>query len=111
MRTLLRRKVEKLKTGWYIWLFPIMAIVISGWLMYDYYKQQGPRVWISFDDASGVQTEKTTVRFRGIAIGVVKDVYISEDQKDVIAEVLLRKDAEDFAVEGTRFSLVTPKVN
>lgn len=110
MRKTVRRSVEKVKTGWYIWLFPLFAVGITGWLLYDYYSQQGPRVRISFDDAGGIQPEKTTLRFRGIAIGVVKDVFISEDQKDVVAEVLLRKDAEKFAVEGSKFSLVQPKV-
>jgi paraquat-inducible protein B len=111
MKKLIRRKVEKLKTGWYIWLFPLFALAITGWLMYDYYTEQGPRVKILFDDAAGVQAERTTVRFRGVTIGVVKDVYISEDQKDVVAEVLLRKDAEQFAVAGSKYSLITPQVN
>lgn len=110
MKTLVKSKMAALKTGWYIWLFPIIAIVISAWFLYDYYRHQGPRLYISFDDAGSIQPEKTTVRFRGVAIGTVKDIYISDDQKDVIAEVILRKDAEQFAVAGSKFSLVTPKV-
>lgn len=110
MKKLIERKVNALKTGWYIWLFPVIAVAISGWLLYDYYKQQGPRITITFDDASSIQTEKTTVRFRGVPIGTVKDISISEDQKDVVAEIILRKDAEDFAVDGSKFSLITPKV-
>jgi paraquat-inducible protein B len=110
MRKHILHSVEKVKTGWYIWLFPLFAIGITGWLLYDYYNDQGPRVRITFEDAAGIQPEKTTLRFRGIAIGVVKDVFISEDQKDVVAEVLLRRDAKSFAVEGSKFSLVQPKV-
>ncbi len=89
----------------------MFAILISGWLIFDYYNQRGPRIKILFDDAAGIQAEKTKVRFRGVPIGTVADVYISEDQKDVIAEVILRRDARHFAVEGSKFSLVTPKVN
>lgn len=110
MKQTLQAPLNALKTGWYIWLFPLFAVAISAWLLFDYYKQQGPRILISFDDAGTIQAEKTTVRFRGVPIGTVKDLYISQDQKDVIAEVILRKDAEDFAVEGSKFSLVTPKV-
>jgi len=110
MKKRLRSSIHHLKTGWYIWLFPLFAIGITGWLMWDYLKQQGPRVKIYFDDAASIQVEKTRVRFRGVPIGTVKDIYISDDQKDVIAEVLLRKDAIGFAVEGSKFSLVTPKV-
>lgn len=111
MKNLVRSKIEKVKAEWYIWLFPLIALGISGWFLYDYYKQQGPRIHIYFEDAGGIQAEKTTVRFRGVAVGTVKDVYISDNQKDVIADVLLRKDAGSFAVEGSKFSLVTPKVN
>lgn len=99
-----------LMTGWYIWLFPLFALGITGWLLADYFRQQGPRITISFDDAGGIKAEKTRVRFRGVSIGVVQDVRISEDQKDVLVDILLRKDAERFAVEGSRFSLVVPKV-
>jgi paraquat-inducible protein B len=110
MKNLIDSKVHALKTGWYIWLFPVIALLISGWMLFDFYKQQGPRIYITFDDAGSIQSEKTKVRFRGVAIGTVKDVYISEDQKDVVAEILLRKDAQHFAVAGSKFSLVTPKV-
>ncbi len=100
----------KLKDSWYLWLFPVFALLLSGWLVYDYYNQTGPRIKILFDDAAGIQANKTKVRFRGVPIGTVSDVYISEDQKDVVAEVLLRRDARHFAVDGSKFSLVTPKV-
>jgi paraquat-inducible protein B len=110
MKTRIRKNVQKLKTGWYLWIFPLIALVISAWVFYDYYRDRGPRLQILFDDASGIQAEKTKVRFRGVTIGAVKDVHLSKDQNDVVAEVLLRKDAADFAIEGSKFSLVTPKV-
>lgn len=106
----MKNRMSALKTGWYLWLFPLFALGITGWLLFDYYREQGPRIYISFDDASGIRTEKTTLRYRGVPIGKVKDMFISDDQKDVVVEVLLRKDAEQFAVEGSKFSLVTPKV-
>lgn len=105
------KRINALRTGWYIWLFPIFAVLISVWMIWDYYREQGPVIKILFDDAAGLQSGKTNVRFRGVPIGKVRDVYISEDQKDVVAEVLLRKDASHFAVEGSKYSLVTPQVN
>jgi len=111
MKKIMRNKVEAFKTGWYLWLFPAVAIAISGWYLYDYLAQTGPRIRIHFEDAESIQPEKTTIRFRGVSIGTVQDVHISEDQKEVIAEVILRQDAKDFAVAGSRFFLVKPKVN
>ncbi|CAN5503871.1 hypothetical protein BH10BDE1_BH10BDE1_12700 [soil metagenome] len=110
MKQMINSKISALKAGWYIWLFPVIAVALSGWMLYDYYKQQGARIYISFDDAGSLQAEKTTVRFRGVPIGTVQDITISSDRKDIVAEILLRKDASGFAVEGSKFSLVTPKV-
>lgn len=107
----MKTQVQSLKSHWYVWLFPIAAILISGWLFADYYKKRGPRITIAFSDGSSLDAEKTRVRFRGVTIGLVKKVTISEDGKDVLAHVNLQKDAEHFAVEGTKFWLVMPKVN
>ncbi|MGZ3721497.1 MAG: MlaD family protein [Bdellovibrionales bacterium] len=111
MKKILSKQVHAFKTGWYLWLFPAVALAVSGWFLYDYYAQVGPRIRIHFEDAGSIQPEKTTVRFRGVVIGTVQDVHISDDQKEVIADVLLRQDAKDFAVEGSKFYLVKPKVN
>ncbi len=107
----MKRPLQALKSSWYVWLFPAIALAISAWLLSDYLRQKGTLVTVRFDDASGIQIEKTAVRFRGIPIGIVKDLYLSEDRKDVVAEILLRKSAAEFAVEGTKFSLVVPKVS
>ncbi len=107
----MRRKLEIFKTRWYVWLFPLFALLLTGWLINDYFRSHGPTIKILFDDASGLQAAKTGVRYRGVAIGSVRDVHLSADQKDVVAEVTLRKDAAHFAVEGSVFSLVTPKLS
>lgn len=104
------KKPKSIKSSWYLWLFPLVALAISGYYLYDYFAQEGPRISIYFEDASSVQAEKTTVRYRGVSVGLVKDVSISDDQKQVEVEVLLRKDAKSFAVEGTKFAIVKPKV-
>ncbi len=95
---------------WALWLFPCIALIICGWLFWDSYKSRGPIIKILFDDAAGLQAEKTQVRFRGVTIGYVKEIAISEDTKNVIATVHLEKEAESFTQAGTKFWLVSPKV-
>ncbi len=104
-------KLKAVGSTWYIWLFPFFAAVISGWLLFDHYRQTGTLIRVYFDDATGIQIEQTQVRFRGIPIGLVKEVYLSDDRRDVIAKILLKKSASEFAVEGSKFSLVVPKVS
>ena len=111
MKTPIDEKMQSVRTGWYIWLFPAFALIISGWLLVDYLQQRGPVIKILFDDASGIQAGKTKIRFRGVPVGLVRNVYISSENKDVVVEVSLRKDAEQIAVVGSKFELVVPKVD
>lgn len=106
-----QEKIESLKSNWYVWFFPVIALLVCAWLFMGYLKTRGPEIEIRFDDASSIQPEKTRVRFRGVSIGVVKNVKLTADGKDVVATVALQKDAAHFAVEGSRFWLVMPKVN
>jgi paraquat-inducible protein B len=105
------RKLQNLRSAWYVWLFPSFAVMICIWLFFDYVDQKGPVIQIRFDDGSSLQPEKTRVRFRGVTIGMVKKVSVSDDDKEVIAEVSLQKEATHFATEGSKFWVVMPKVN
>ncbi len=111
MKKSLQENLKTFHTHWYVWLFPICAFFITGFLFQQYFYNHGPVIQISFDEASVIQTEKTKVRFRGVDIGVVKKVTLSFDRKDVIVHVRLEKGADDFAVAGSKFWIVTPKVS
>jgi paraquat-inducible protein B len=100
-----------MRANWYFWLFPIIAVIICGWLFVDYFKQRGPTIKIMFEDASSIDAGKTKIRFRGVTIGMVKKIEISEDNKDVVVEAQLQRDFEHYAVEGSKFWVVLPKVN
>lgn len=104
------RKLSLVKSNWYVWFFPLIAVAISVWLFMEYFNQKGPEIRIVFDDASSIQAEKTPVRFRGVTVGMVKDITLSPDNKDVIAHVILHKDAAHLAVEGSKYWVVLPKV-
>lgn len=110
MTTPTHQRFKSIYSGWALWFFPVIAVVICAWLFFDYYQKRGPVITIKFDDASGLQAEKTRVRYRGVTIGIVKTVKLSDDAKDVIATINLQKEAELFAVEGSKFWVVVPKV-
>ena len=105
-----KETIKKVTFSWYVWVFPLIAIGICAWLVKDAFSHKGPKIRISFEDASSIQAEKTRIRFRGVIIGTVKKVEISENQKEALVDVNLQKEAENFAVEGSKFWLVTPKV-
>lgn len=105
------KKTEVIKSTWYIWLFPAFAVAICVWLAFDHYKSQGTMIHITFDDGSSLQADKTRVRYRGVTVGLVRKVSLSDDDKEVIADVELQKESTHFAVAGSKFWVVAPKVN
>jgi paraquat-inducible protein B len=111
MKKIINHNIQTMKSNWYMWLFPVFAIAISAVLFSRYYFEKGQVIKISFEEASVIEPEKTRLRFRGVTVGTVKQVVISEDTKSVIVSALLKKGSEEFAVSGTKFWLVSPKVN
>lgn len=102
---------QSFSAGWLVWILPLIAIVVTAILFINFYVENGKRITITVDDASGVEIEKTKVRYRGLKIGSVKKIELTEDKKDVIVHVLLDEGFESLAVAGSRFSLVKPEVN
>lgn len=78
---------------------------------YSFYLDHGKRIIIQTEDASGIEVEKTKIRYRGVKIGSVKGIEFSEDKKDVLVHAILDEGYESFAVDGSRFSLVKPEVS
>lgn len=105
-----KEKLNSARTHWYLWLFPVIALMFTAFLMRGYIGQQGPMIEISFDSAASIQPEKTRVRYRGVTIGVLKDLKLAKDKKSVIAKIRLYRENKSFAVEGSRYWVVTPKV-
>lgn len=94
-----------------MWLFPFFAVILTVWLLIDHYQKQGPEIKIYVDDAASLQAGKTEVRFRGVPVGLVKELIISKDNRKVEATVRLQREARQFAVKGSRFWIVSPQVN
>jgi paraquat-inducible protein B len=96
---------------WFVWIFPLLALIVCTSLLWNYWQERGPTLKIHFPDASNIQVEKTKVRYRGVEIGRVKDVKLSREDDDAEVLVELHRDAGHMAVEGSKFWLVTPKVD
>jgi paraquat-inducible protein B len=109
--TVTKKSYSKQNSQWAFWIFPAIALMICVWIVYDHVRAIGPQIKISFEDAAGLQAGKTAVRFRGVDIGMVKQIEISDDTKEVLATVQLQADAKSFAQDGARFWIVTPQVS
>jgi paraquat-inducible protein B len=94
-----------------VWLVPIIAVLIGGWLAVKAVLEQGPTVTISFATGEGLEAGKTKIKFKNVDVGVIKSVTLSSDHRSVIATAELVKDASNMLVDDTRFWVVRPRIS
>ncbi len=94
----------------WVWLLPIVAAVIGGWLAVRAILSDGPTATIRFTTAEGLEAGKTRIKYKDVDIGVVKRVSLAEDRAGVVVEADLSKAADDLLVEDTRFWVVRARI-
>ncbi|WDD96402.1 MlaD family protein [Burkholderia sp. FERM BP-3421] len=101
------------RSGWLpslVWLVPLVAALIGIGLVVKSVLERGPEITISFRNAEGLEPGKTQVKYKDVEIGMVKAITLSKDLSHVLVDVQLKKESEDFAVKGSRFWVVRPRV-
>lgn len=93
-----------------VWLIPLLAACFAAWLAYDRLKDYGPEITVKFRDGSGVRVGQTPVRYRGVQIGEVTGVGLSEDQSAVEVKIRLHRGTDSVAREGAVFWISRPEV-
>ena len=96
-----------------IWILPLIALIIGGWLGWRAYTQTGIDIQVRFESGEGIVANKTEVVYKGMPVGKVKTLALDEDgpNKGVIATVEMDKDVEQYLKTNTRFWLVKPSVS
>ena len=93
-----------------VWLVPIVAALIGGWLAVKTILETGPTVTILFKTAEGLEAGKTKVKFKSIDVGQLKSLKFNMQHQGVVATVELVKEAEPYLVDDTRFWVVRPRI-
>jgi paraquat-inducible protein B len=93
-----------------IWLAPIAAALICLALLAPWLERSGSEVTVSFATAEGLEAGKTRVRYKDVEIGRLTELRLSRDRSRVLAVVELDTSAERFAMCGTHFWVVRPRV-
>ncbi|MWV12788.1 MCE family protein [Pseudomonas sp. R-28-1W-6] len=101
-------------TNWSaIWVLPLIALLIGGWLGWRAYNQAGIEIHVYFPSGDGIQAGKTEVIFKGMPIGKVVALEIDDSgkQRGVRATIEMDKRVERHLRSNTRFWLVKPSVS
>ena len=100
-----RRRVLRL-----VWIVPAMAIAVAAYLLWQRMQEYGPEVRVTFTDGGGLRIGQTPVRYRGVQVGEVIGVGLSEDEKRAVVRIRLTRSGAGLAREGSRFWIVRPRV-
>ena len=86
-----------------VWVVPLVALLIGGWLAFKAISEKGPTITITFKTAEGLEAGKTKIKYRDVEVGQVQSIDLSEGGSGVIVTAELRKSAEPHLTENTRF--------
>ena len=64
-----------------VWLIPLVAAIVGGWLAYKALTEKGPTVTIAFQTAEGLEAGKTKVRYKDVEVGKVEGIELSGDRR------------------------------
>jgi paraquat-inducible protein B len=93
-----------------IWLVPLVAAIIGGYLVYERLRSMGPGIEVQFRDGTGLIANQSLVEYHGVRVGNVRSVTLSADTQKVIVEIGLDRSAANLARSGTAFWVVRPEV-
>ena len=93
-----------------VWIVPLVALLIGGWLVYKAVTEKGPCITITFQNAEGLEAGKTKIKFKDVEVGQVEEIHLSQDLSQVIVTAQLTRDTKDYLSENTRFWVVRARV-
>ena len=93
-----------------VWLVPLVALLIGGWLAFKALSEKGPTITITFETAEGLEAGKTKIKYKDVEIGQVESIEIGEDISHVVVTAEMVKGAKPYLTEDTRFWVVRARV-
>jgi len=103
------------RKGWarfsIIWLVPLVALIVGGWLLWRDVMSKGPEITVSFQTAEGLSAGKTAVRYRDVDVGQVTAISLADNLEQVVLTIRMNADFSDYLTDKTRFWVVRPRVS
>ena len=94
----------------FIWLLPLCALLVSGWLIYKTVSEKGPVITITFPSADGLEIDKTKIKYLDVEVGKVSDITINRDLKTIEVTAQMHKESSAFLTNNTQFWVVRPQI-
>ncbi len=103
-------KVQKVKSGSPVWIFPIVTALIGAWILFYHYSHQGPEVTLITTNAEGIEGGKTRIKSRSVDVGVVESATLTDDLTHVEIKARLNSGMQKLLHNDSVFWVVKPQV-
>ena len=94
-----------------IWILPVVALLVGGWLLYKGIQDAGIDIVVNFKSGEGITVGKTKVIYKGIPIGIVRGKDIDPDLKSIALKIEMDKRTKAGLVEDAKFWIVKPEIS
>lgn len=94
-----------------VWILPALVVLVGAFVVVREKIAQGTSIEIRFENAEGLEANKTKVRYKDVDIGEVRDIRVGDDRKEVIVTADIHRNAKSYLVQDTRFWVVRPRVS
>lgn len=93
-----------------IWLVPLIALIVTGLLLYQNTFDKGPQIEVTISSAENIEAGKTLVKFRSVTVGRVESVRLDENYTQAVLTINMEPGTEPLLSEDSRFWLVRPRI-
>jgi len=93
-----------------VWVIPIIAALIGGWLVFKSAVKENVFVEVSFKSAAGLEAGKTPVKIRNVKVGEVTEVRFTKDLSEVIIVMELTGVSIERLTDTTKFWVIRPRI-
>ena len=94
-----------------IWFIPVIALLITAWMIYQHHINQGHTIFVKMPSAEGIVAGKTQVKVRNVKIGTVQSLRLQLEQNAVIALIKIDSHYDALLNEDTKIWVVKPRID
>jgi paraquat-inducible protein B len=88
-----------------------VAALIGVWVAVTRILSEGPTITLFFPSAEGLEAGKTKIRYKGVDVGTLNKIRLSDDHQQVIATAEMAPRTDEFLLEDTKFWVVRPRIS
>lgn len=103
-------KIVKIRAISAIWIIPIVTVVVGLWIIYSHFADRGTSFTLLAKDANGIVAGKTVIKNRSVDVGIIDEVTLSRDYKQVVIKGRIYNDMDPLLRNDSIFWVVKPEI-